>query len=167
MATDKSEKKIEASSASGAFARDLGYLFPFLDRLAAHAASATGSNGERLRELVEGERDRWEQIRALLSGEGEDAAAGGNAELETGVETDVGVEAGIEKESEAADDEALATESSPASADTPPAARVEVRSTPPASSLPSAQVPPPRPPIGRHFTVGPLKPARSKGLQNG
>lgn len=155
MATGKSEKSGEVSRGSDAFARDLGYLFPFLDRLAAHAASVTGSEGDRLRELVEGERDRWEQIRALLSAEAGDATV----DVER-----VDVEPELELAGQA--------ESSAAPPVSTPSTRVETRpavtaasspSTPPSSTPSPAESPALRAPIGRHFTVGPLKPARSGG----
>lgn len=51
-----------------AFARDLGYLDAFFDKLDAHGATLGGASGARLRTLVGEERRRWSEIRALLSG---------------------------------------------------------------------------------------------------
>lgn len=56
------------------FARDFGYLEKFLQAITAHAANAPGPAGERLRELLEGEGERWSEVRAVLEGRGPTAA---------------------------------------------------------------------------------------------
>lgn len=61
---------------AAAFARDLGYLTPFLERLSAHAAGVPGAEGERLRALVSDEVARWREISALLGSAGEAGARG-------------------------------------------------------------------------------------------
>lgn len=50
------------------FARDLGYLDPFLAKLEAHAATLSPAAGARLRTLMGEERARWAEIKALLGG---------------------------------------------------------------------------------------------------
>ena len=53
----------------GAFERDFGYLFPFLDKLVAAArAMPAGAARTRLEQLLSEERARFEEIRALFSG---------------------------------------------------------------------------------------------------
>ncbi len=51
------------------FEKDFGYLLPFLDRVSAAAASLPdeAARGE-LGALVDGEKQRWQRIQALLSG---------------------------------------------------------------------------------------------------
>ncbi|XXF76062.1 hypothetical protein P2318_23785 [Myxococcaceae bacterium GXIMD 01537] len=53
----------------GAFDKDLGYLMPFLDRVAAAAATLEdpAARGE-LERLLAGEKARWERVRELLGG---------------------------------------------------------------------------------------------------
>jgi hypothetical protein len=51
-----------------AFARDLGYLDKFFDKIEAHAASLDATRGARLRALVAEERTRWAEIRGLIGG---------------------------------------------------------------------------------------------------
>lgn len=48
------------------FARDLGYLGGFFDKLEEHAATLEATAGERLRTLIAEERRRWDEIIALL-----------------------------------------------------------------------------------------------------
>lgn len=50
------------------FARDLGYLDQFFDKLEAHAATLAPAAGARLRTLMGEERARWGEIRGLLAG---------------------------------------------------------------------------------------------------
>lgn len=58
-----------ADSTEGApFARDFGYLAKFLVAVEEHAASVGGARGDRLRELLAGEVERFAEIRSLLSG---------------------------------------------------------------------------------------------------
>jgi len=60
----------ETAEASGdaPFARDFGYLDKFLAGVTAHAAGVSGSRGDRLRELLSGEIERFTEIRSLLAG---------------------------------------------------------------------------------------------------
>lgn len=60
----------ETAEASGdaPFARDFGYLDKFLAGVTAHAAGVPGSRGDRLRELLSGEIERFSEIRSLLAG---------------------------------------------------------------------------------------------------
>lgn len=60
----------ETAEASGdaPFARDFGYLDKFLAGVTAHAAGVPGSRGDRLRELLSGEIERFTEIRSLLAG---------------------------------------------------------------------------------------------------
>jgi hypothetical protein len=58
-----------------AFARDLGYLDKFFDKIDAHAATLDAAAGARLRALVLEERARWGEIRGLISGEPVKASA--------------------------------------------------------------------------------------------
>lgn len=64
--------------ADDSFARDLGYLDKFFDKIEAHAASVGGASGARLKELMGEERARWREIRGLLGG-GAPAARGPSA----------------------------------------------------------------------------------------
>jgi len=50
------------------FAKDFDYLVPFLTNVAQHVAKLQGERGERLRELLSGEAQKWSEIAALLSG---------------------------------------------------------------------------------------------------
>lgn len=50
------------------FARDLGYLDTFFDKLEAHATALSPAAGARLRVLMSEERARWGEIRGLLAG---------------------------------------------------------------------------------------------------
>lgn len=50
------------------FARDLGYLDAFFDKLDARGASMGGASGDRLRAFVGEERRRWSEVRDLLAG---------------------------------------------------------------------------------------------------
>lgn len=50
------------------FAKDLGYLFPFFERVAAHAEGLPEAQAARLRGLLEGEAERWREIAGLLEG---------------------------------------------------------------------------------------------------
>jgi hypothetical protein len=50
------------------FARDLGYLDTFFDKLEAHATALSPAAGARLRVLMSEERARWGEIRGLLGG---------------------------------------------------------------------------------------------------
>ena len=50
------------------FAKDFGYLRPFLGRIEEHARTLDGPRGERLRALLEGQAERWDEIAALLAG---------------------------------------------------------------------------------------------------
>lgn len=50
------------------FARDLGYLDAFFDKLDAQGGAMGGASGARLRAFVGEERRRWSEIRALLAG---------------------------------------------------------------------------------------------------
>lgn len=50
------------------FARDLGYLDAFFDKLDARGISMGGAAGARLRAFVGEERRRWSEVRALLDG---------------------------------------------------------------------------------------------------
>ncbi len=58
------------------FAKDFGYLRPFLGKVRAHAEALEGARGERLRSLLADEQQRWDEIAALLAG-GEPAAPSG------------------------------------------------------------------------------------------
>ena len=51
------------------FAKDLGYLDKFFDKIEAHAGSLSDDAGARLRMLMSEERDRWSEIRALCAGD--------------------------------------------------------------------------------------------------
>jgi hypothetical protein len=67
--------------AEGAFDKDFGYLMPFLDKIAASAATLpdTAAREEMIR-LVAGEKQRWLRIRQLLAGaEGKPVDAGSAA----------------------------------------------------------------------------------------
>ena len=57
-----------AKDEAGTFARDLGYLQAFLEKLGAHAATLPPAARARLEALVAEERPRWTAIGALLSG---------------------------------------------------------------------------------------------------
>ncbi|MFG0318624.1 MAG: hypothetical protein ACF8XB_15225 [Planctomycetota bacterium JB042] len=50
------------------FAKDFGYLRPFLGKVRAHADALEGARGERLRSLLAEEQQRWDEIAALLGG---------------------------------------------------------------------------------------------------
>jgi len=50
------------------FARDLGYLDGFFDKLEAHAATLGPAESARLKILMGEERKRWTEIRALIAG---------------------------------------------------------------------------------------------------
>lgn len=52
------------------FARDLGYLDKFLAALRAHAGGRPEPERAELSQLLAEETERWERIKALLSGEG-------------------------------------------------------------------------------------------------
>ncbi|MCP3097585.1 hypothetical protein LZ198_01705 [Myxococcus sp. K15C18031901] len=63
-----------------AFEKDLGYLMPFLDRVAAAASGLPDPAArEELARLMSEEKARWQRIQALLQG-AQGAAAGGPAE---------------------------------------------------------------------------------------
>lgn len=67
----------------GAFDKDFGYLMPFLDKIAASAATLpdTAAREEMIR-LVAGEKQRWLRIRQLLAGaKGEPVASGSAASI--------------------------------------------------------------------------------------
>lgn len=49
-------------------ARDFGYLMPFLDKVAQVSASLPPPAREELGRLLGGEKEKWERIRAVLSG---------------------------------------------------------------------------------------------------
>ena len=52
---------------AGPFDKDFGYLLPFLDKIAQAADSLSNpAAGRELKELVSGEKARWNRIRALL-----------------------------------------------------------------------------------------------------
>lgn len=63
-----------ATSGNDGFARDLGYLGPFLDKLEAHGRSMGGPGGDRLVALMREERQRWKEISELLAGRAPAAA---------------------------------------------------------------------------------------------
>lgn len=63
-----------AQKSTDGFARDLGYLDAFFDKLEAHGASMGGAGGDRLRTLVGEERRRWAEIKSLLAGGAPQAA---------------------------------------------------------------------------------------------
>lgn len=50
------------------FARDLGYLDKFFDKLDAAAKELGDARGSRLSTLVEEERARWAEIKSILAG---------------------------------------------------------------------------------------------------
>ncbi len=52
----------------GAFAKDLGYLAKFFDKLEAHASQVPAEHQKRYRTLIAEERTRWQEITAILSG---------------------------------------------------------------------------------------------------
>lgn len=55
--------------AGGAFDKDFGYLMPFLDKVAAAAATLPDQAArDELLRLVADEKSKWNRIRALLSG---------------------------------------------------------------------------------------------------
>ncbi|MCB9742360.1 MAG: hypothetical protein H6741_06105 [Alphaproteobacteria bacterium] len=62
------------------FAKDLGYLFPFFERVTAHAATLPEAEAAELRALLEGAPARWRRIAALLEG--------GEASAEAPMDTD-------------------------------------------------------------------------------
>ena len=52
---------------AGPFDKDFGYLLPFLDKIAQAADSLSNqAAGRELKELVSGEKARWNRIRELL-----------------------------------------------------------------------------------------------------
>lgn len=52
------------------FEKDLGYLLPFLDRVAAAAVEIEDSPArEELLSLISGEKERWSRISQLLAGD--------------------------------------------------------------------------------------------------
>ena len=52
---------------AGQFDKDFGYLLPFLDKIAQAADSLSNpAAGRELKELVAGEKARWNRIRELL-----------------------------------------------------------------------------------------------------
>ena len=53
---------------AAAFARDLGYLDKFFDKLEQHAASLPPASGARLKALMGEERTRWSEIRSIIAG---------------------------------------------------------------------------------------------------
>ena len=70
----------------GPFDKDFGYLLPFLDKIAQAADSLSNTAaGRELKELVSGEKTRWNRIRELLdspakaAGPTRAAAPGGRA----------------------------------------------------------------------------------------
>lgn len=63
----------------GGFQRDLGYLDAFLNKLEAHAREMGGPSGGRLGSLIDEERGRWREIRALLDGNAPVAESRGSA----------------------------------------------------------------------------------------
>ena len=60
------------------FDRDIGYLMPFLDRVAAAAGELTDASArEELTRLMAEEKVRWERIQQLLGGAPGRSTAGG------------------------------------------------------------------------------------------
>lgn len=58
-----------AKEKTDSFDRDFGYLMPFFDKVNAAAANVQNPAArEELARLLNGEKARWERIRALLSG---------------------------------------------------------------------------------------------------
>jgi hypothetical protein len=57
-----------AKSDPGNFARDFGYLMPFLERVQAAGEALPPPTRNELATLLAGERARWERIRELLAG---------------------------------------------------------------------------------------------------
>lgn len=53
---------------AAAFARDLGYLDKFFDKLEQHAGSLAPASGARLKALIGEERTRWGEIRSIIGG---------------------------------------------------------------------------------------------------
>ena len=74
-----------AGAGGDGFARDLGYLDAFFDKLEAHGASMGGASGDRLRTLIGEERRRWTEIRSLLAGGNPAPAAPPRARTESDV----------------------------------------------------------------------------------
>ncbi len=68
----------------GAFEKDLGYLMPFLDKVAAAADELEDPAArEELARLIADEKVRWTRIRQLLAGsEGRRGAQGGGVQPE-------------------------------------------------------------------------------------
>lgn len=64
------------------FAKDLGYLFPFFERVSAWAAELPEADAARLRALLEGEEARWREVAALLEGSAEAPMTSGSEEGE-------------------------------------------------------------------------------------
>ena len=73
MTTDS---KTSARPGPHPFGKDLNYLFPFLERVAAYADSLPEPQAARLRALVEGEGARWAAVKALLDGEAGEVTSG-------------------------------------------------------------------------------------------
>ncbi len=53
---------------ASAFAKDFGYLMPFLENVAAAADDLEPAARDELRTLLSGSRQRWERVQALLGG---------------------------------------------------------------------------------------------------
>ncbi|MCI0489133.1 MAG: hypothetical protein L0229_21280 [Blastocatellia bacterium] len=136
--------------AGGEFDKDFGYLMPFLDKVAAAAGKLSDPAArEELEQLVVGERERWFQIRKLLSGTGEQESGGrgqGSDEPETIAENTVDVEQESEARGQESDEPETIAENA-----------VDVEDEkPPVSSLSSEEVKP-----ALQFTVGSLRPGKS------
>ncbi|QRK04540.1 hypothetical protein JQX13_30320 [Archangium violaceum] len=68
------------------FDRDIGYLMPFLERVAAAAGELTDARArEELTRLMAEEKVRWERIQQLLGGAPGRSTAGGASPPATGV----------------------------------------------------------------------------------
>ena len=50
------------------FDRDFGYLMPFFDRIASASEGLSPESRAELARLMAGEKEKWQRIRAMLSG---------------------------------------------------------------------------------------------------
>ena len=146
-----------ATSDDAAIARDLGYLEKFFDKLEAHADEQAPAAGERLRELMGQERQRWQEIRGLIAGEAPEARE------------EKAAEAGPVKDSEDLSEVPPLADPSLVRPYTRAyhqgmAQLEQLRRTPPPAEPPASGLPPgarsPTGPARSPYTVGSLKPRR-------
>lgn len=97
-----------------AFEKDLKYLWPFLDKLEAHAKTLSGPEAERVTELTRQSRQCFESIVGLLSGESLPQPEAKGAADESLLSTDERAEESMETAPDLSSDNEGMTQTKPA-----------------------------------------------------